>query len=508
MLFDLSLRNVKRSFKDYAIYFLTLSFAVCLFYVFNSVEAQTALLQQTSGQKEMFEQLAKMLNGITLFISFVLAFLILFANQFLIKRRKTEFGTYMTLGMSRNHITRILIGETLLIGLLSLVAGLGLGVLASQGMAKFTATLFDVASNDFTFVFSWESLIKTAVYFVIIFTAVMIFNTFVIAKLELIDLIRSSKKNEKTLVTNTKTAGILFATSLFLIITGYVLLLSSAISQFILVAIAGALIVIGVFLFFFSVASFVLSIMLKRETLYFKQLNVFVVRQLTSKMNTTFVSMATISLMLTFTITILSSGFGYKHVSESSLKLVAPYDATITVMNWGDKEIDPVKALQKFEVDPSEYGNYFVIKEGHTETDARHTMAKYANNYFKDFLRDGIPIPMNVISQTDYVTAMNKQGKEPVAFKENEALILTNVPEFLDVVKDYTQHEKSITIDGHKLPLSSKGYDEMNYQTENVGRAHANVVVPDDFMNEVERTSHIINIQYTGGTDEQLKTEN
>ncbi|MGL4819299.1 MAG: ABC transporter permease [Bacilli bacterium] len=509
MLFDLSKRNVKRSFKDYAIYFLTLSFAVCLFYVFNSVEAQTEVLQQTTGQKEMFEQLAEVLSVITIFISFVLAFLILFANQFLVKRRKAEFGTYMTLGMGRKHISRILIGETFMIGLLSLATGIGLGVLVSQGMARFTASLFDVASQDFSFVFSFSSIVKTTIYFVVIFLAVMLFNTIVISKLRLIDLIRARKQNERPFVTNLKTATILFVAAIALLISGYTLLLITPLSQMALTITSGLLIVVGVFLFFFSLASFVLAMMLKRESLYFKDLNVFIVRQLTSKMNTTFISMATISLMLTFTITILSCGFGYKHVSESELKLVAPFDATISVMDWRENPTsDPVQELRKLGVDPDQFGKHFKIRIGVTEIDARDVMKDYANRFLLDYIKDESPLPMSFISQTDYAKTMKAQGKTPVPLKKDEALFITNVPEFLDVVKGYTQNEKFITLNGKKVPLSPQGYSEMNYQTENVGRIFADVVVPDDVFNSADRWFYLINITYEGSTEEKINIEN
>ena len=129
MFFSLSLKNMKKSFKDYAIYFLTLILGVAIFYIFNSLDSQQAMSVLGSSTYEIIDFMIQMLGGVSVFVSFILGFLIVYANNFLIKRRKKEFGIYMTLGMGKMQISRILLGETFLIGLLSLAAGLAIGVL-------------------------------------------------------------------------------------------------------------------------------------------------------------------------------------------------------------------------------------------------------------------------------------------------------------------------------------------------------------------------------------------
>ena len=195
MYFKLATRNLKKSLKDYTIYFLTLVFGVCIFYTFNSIESQRVMMDLNDMQAAAFQLTDTVMAVASVFISFVLGFLIVYANNYLIKRRKKEFGIYMTLGMENNQLSRLIFVETMLIGFISLVVGIGLGVLLSQGLSIFTAQLFKVNLVNFTFVFSKIAFIKTTVCFVLIYIVVLIFNSSIIRRVKLIDLLTSERKN-------------------------------------------------------------------------------------------------------------------------------------------------------------------------------------------------------------------------------------------------------------------------------------------------------------------------
>ena len=90
MLFKLSFRNMKKSFKDYAIYFLTLVLGVAIFYMFNSLDSQQAMLEVSQSTRDMIQLLVQMLGMLSVFIAIVLGFLIVYANNFLVNRRKRE----------------------------------------------------------------------------------------------------------------------------------------------------------------------------------------------------------------------------------------------------------------------------------------------------------------------------------------------------------------------------------------------------------------------------------
>ena len=120
MLFKLSLKNIKKSIKDYAIYFFTLILGVAIFYVFNAIDDQTVMMNVSSSTYEIIKLLTSILSSVSVFVSFILALLIIYASRHLIKRRNKEFGIYLTLGMSKRKISLILFFETLIIGILSL----------------------------------------------------------------------------------------------------------------------------------------------------------------------------------------------------------------------------------------------------------------------------------------------------------------------------------------------------------------------------------------------------
>ena len=196
MLFKLSWNNMKKSIKDYAIYFLTLVLGVAIFYMFNSIDSQQAMLQVSQSQREIIKMMISMLGFVSVFVAVILGLLIVYANNFLINRRKKEFGIYMSLGMGRRQISKIILMETIFVGIISLVIGIVVGVFASQFMSVLVAKMFEADMSEFQFVFSKDACIKTCMYFAIMYVAVAIFNTITISRYKLINLLTALKKNE------------------------------------------------------------------------------------------------------------------------------------------------------------------------------------------------------------------------------------------------------------------------------------------------------------------------
>lgn len=213
MLFKLSIRNMKKSFKDYAIYFLTLVLGVAIFYMFNSLDSQQAMFQVSQSTRQMIRLMIELLGMISIFIAIILGFLIVYANNFLINRRKREFGIYMTLGMGRRQISSIILLETILVGILSLIVGIFVGVFASQFMSILVAKLFEADMTEFTFVFSKDACIKTCIYFAVMYVAVIVFNTLTISRYKLINLLTAVRKNEKVKIKSPVISIIVFLLS-------------------------------------------------------------------------------------------------------------------------------------------------------------------------------------------------------------------------------------------------------------------------------------------------------
>ena len=195
-LFKLSLNNMKKSIKDYAIYFFTLVLGVAIFYIFNAIETQSAMLKISKDTREVIELMTSLISGVSVFIAFVLGFLIVYASRFLMKRRNKEFGLYLLLGMGKRKVSMLLFLETLIIGLVSLAVGLLVGLGLSQLTSLLVANMFEADMSSYQFVFSSQAFFKTCLYFAIIYLVVIVFNTITIGKCRLIDLFQRGRKSE------------------------------------------------------------------------------------------------------------------------------------------------------------------------------------------------------------------------------------------------------------------------------------------------------------------------
>ena len=194
--FKLIFRNVHKNIRDYLIYFLTLTLSVSLFYAFNSISDQPAFSEMGMTRKLLYDQLGTLISVLSVLIAIVLAFLIIYANQFLLKRRKKELGIYMMLGMKKGRIARIFAGETFCIGVIALGIGLILGFFLSQGISLIALKLFAVELDQYQLVFSASAFQQTILCFALIFLIVMLFNAWSVSSVQLIDLLTANRKNE------------------------------------------------------------------------------------------------------------------------------------------------------------------------------------------------------------------------------------------------------------------------------------------------------------------------
>ncbi|WP_139653168.1 ABC transporter permease [Raoultibacter phocaeensis] len=344
----LAVRNIKRSFKDYAIYFITLVFGVAVFYAFNSIQNQAVLFDLADlASTNVFELTGQILSLFSLFIACVLGFLIVYANRFLIRRRKHEFGIYLTLGMRPSMVTQIVLIETILVGLVSLAVGLALGIALSQGLSFVTAGLFDIPMGQYRFVFSANACMLTLICFAVIFLIVALFNTFTVNRYKLIDLLSARSKNEKLKTRRPAVSFALFVVSIAVLATAYTLLVQNGLvllddPKFFW---ATVLMVAGTALFFYSLSGFAIAMLQRSKRFYLKGLNTFTVRQIASKVNTAFASLSVVCVMLFFSITVFSCGMGMVEAFTSGVEQGTRYDASLTSNLWWDaqniEDMDP-----------------------------------------------------------------------------------------------------------------------------------------------------------------------
>ena len=328
MFSKLALKNVTRSLKDYSVYFLTLMFGVCIFYVFNSLDSQWVMEALQGGKRTNILDATLMLVDIfSVFVSVILAFLILYANNFMVKRRKKELGTYMLLGLSQGRISSLLFLETVLIGVFSLGIGLALGVFLSQFISVFTAGLFQITVPQFHFVFSGKAVVKTLLYFGVIFLVVMVFNSFSVSRKKLIDLLQAERKNEDLKLKSLTASVVLFLLSILLLAVAYTMLLKRGLLRidalfFVMLALGS----LGTLFFFRALSGFLLRVFQANKKLYYKGLNMFTLRQFAARVGSNYVSMTVICLMLLLAIGITACSVGLNNTLDTLTNAQAPYD--------------------------------------------------------------------------------------------------------------------------------------------------------------------------------------
>ncbi|RDB59302.1 ABC transporter permease [Gordonibacter sp. 28C] len=343
MLARLALGNVRKSIADFGIYFLTVLLGVAVFYAFNSMAAQQGVLAFSETQSKMFELLGMVIGGVAVFIAFVLVFLVVYANRFLVKRRKKEFGLYLMLGMRTGDVVRIVALESLIVGAASLVVGLAVGVGLSQLLLYVTSALFqaDVAAESgFSFVFSVDALAETVAVFAAIFALAALLNARTVAKARLIDLLHAESRVEDMKLTSLPLSLVLFAVSVAIIGVSYKLLVDNGLMEpspeF---AAATVLVCVGTVLFFYALSGFLLKLVQLVKPLYLRGLNMFTLRQLNAKVNTTFASLSVVCLTLFLAITSVCGGIGIRNAVEGSLEKGTAYSASaVSVFGSFDAE--------------------------------------------------------------------------------------------------------------------------------------------------------------------------
>lgn len=511
MYFKLSLKNVKKSFRDYTIYFITLCFSVSIFYIFNSIEAQKAMMEISASANTMMKTITQLMGAISVFVTFILAFLIIYANRFLIRRRKKELGIYMTLGMEKGKMAKLLVCETFLIGILSLGVGLLIGVLLSQGLSVVTARLFEVDMTGYQFIFSSSAFIKTLIYFGIIFVLVMIFSTFSISQYKLIDLIYGDRKNETQRLRNPVVTIILFILSILCLGLAYGFVLKNGIGTFdyrlVTEMVLGA---VGTFLFFASLSGFFLKIIQSNKKRYYKDLNMFILRQINSRINTAHISISFICLMLFCTIGILSTGLGANSALSAGYRFSTPFDASF----YTQGQASVIEKFKTYDFDILSYA------DGYVEF-SLYQPENVTKGLIFDRVQDMIPpenkeklqkSPMVFIKLSDFNKLMALQGQEEIRLGENQVALFSDYAEYYADLKECLE-----TFINMKYPVTLNGIDYEVYptlQTKGVYTTSASVimtalVVPDPMVEGCKVEETILSLNCKGeGKAMQRKLEN
>ena len=410
-------RNVCKNIRDYLIYFLTLTLSVSLFYAFNSISDQPAFSNMGMTGTLLYRQLGIMLSTLSTMIAVVLAFLILYANQFLLKRRKKELGVYMMLGMKKGRISRLFAGETLCVGIIALGTGLLLGFFFSQGFSLIALRLFAINLEKFRIVFSAGALRQTVLCFTIIFFIVMLFNIRSVTNVKLIDLLTDGRKNESMQTENRILPVCLFLLSLLCIGISAALFNKNGIlpsHENNLFQLAAAALVAGTFLLFYSLSAVFMQVASARKCFYLKGLNTFLVRQIGSKIRTNYLVVTVVCGLLTITICAVSIGASTALAMNKMSQSATPYDLNVlsNVSVDGDSDIAAYLAAHDITI-----SNYAKATEQISVYEADMTYSELFEGQKVKFWPIDEKVPdskVSVISISDLNRALAMQNKAPI----------------------------------------------------------------------------------------------
>lgn len=521
-LFSMSIKNIRKSVKDYTIYFLTLILGVAIFYIFNSLDSQEAMLVVSSSTREIIKLMLSMIQFVSIFVALILGFLIVYANNFLIKRRKKEFGLYMTLGMGKRQISGILLGETFLIGLLSLGIGLVIGVFGSQLMSILVAKLFEADMSEYQFVFSEAACVKTCLYFGVMYAAVMVFNVFVISRYKLIDLLSAAKKNEKVKMKNPVICVLVFLVAAVTLGYAYYLV-TAGIHKIDTIDKIGIPILMGVvstFLIFWSVSGLALKLVQMNKNMYLKGSNLFILRQIHNQINTTVVSMTIICLLLFMTISVLSSALSLNRLLTQDMEKMTPVDINL----YKTAELPNNGEYSEMQIQDSRKPVSETLKENGLDmkllTDVVEVTTYQTDDWtWEDSLKSIIDsakeqFPMlrydlaeELIQVSDYNKVARLYGIEEYEVAEDEYIVLCNSDNMVNLRNWALENDTEVTLGGKRYHSKYRKCQE-GYLT--ISASHTNtgvIIVPDNsiFSENIKEYQHYLMANYHADSKDEKK---
>lgn len=558
MLCKLAWGNVRRAGRDYLVYLLTLTLGVTVFYAFNTISMQVDIAG--IDEEGLAQVMGSMLGYLTYFLAGVMAFLMVYANNFIMKRRKKEFGLYQVLGMGRGRVATIMALETVIVSVVAFVAGIVLGVGLSQLMTFFTASLFKTQIANFHFFFSVYAFNLTLACMLVMFVLTLLLNLRAVRRTKLIELMGAERRNESIKTRNPWIAIAIFAVGVVLVGVAYYRLLrdgfpltatdsklQEAMNQF---GITTAMVTVGTFALFWGLSGMLIKLLQSLRGVYWRGLNMFIVRQLAAKVNTVCFSMGVIAMLLFLAITSVTCGMSIANVMNENLERYTPADMSQTYVYYTPDTLDYYKeyvnpseadrmVLADTTVDlyPAWHGkgksadnndetgkkvNIADVAGEHVQIDSYlsypfggsspsvsagemcKTMGEKLPKAFGGSKPDAIGLFVTPASQYNKLRQM--MGEEPVSIGRDQYLLTCDMGgELIDLYTKYMAGGHALTLGGHTLKPATDKSDEDTAAIANsaMGSNPGTVVVADELLSQLnlQPCSSSLLVNYKQGMD-------
>ena len=467
MLFSLSVKNFSKSIRDYSIYFFTMILGVAVFYIFNAIETQTAMMEVSQTKAAIIDSMNGIMSGVSIFVSLVLGYLIVYASRFMLKKRKREFGIYLTLGMGRIRLAAMLWLETIWMGLISLAVGLLAGMGISQLMSLIVSNLFQADVSRYEFVISGQAVGKSILYFLLIYLVVMIFNTLSVSRARLAEFITAGRKKEKNFLKKPLLSGLVFLLAVVMLGTAYynVTANQQAMTTETDVLTQVLMGIFGTFLVFWSLSGFLMTAAGKFRKLYYRRLNSFVVGELSNKLNSTVMACSVICLLLFMTICLLFSAIARKEYKDQEAAKLAPVSISMSKEMTDSKSIFDIMEVRGISME--DFQDLVSVYTYHLDEVTNYTLI--GKSYGEEYDNQ----KAEVMKVGDYNRAARVYHMPEYELEEEEYLIVADQEGAVYIRNRGLADDREITIKGKsyhaKENTCQDGYLQMSYQPQNSG---------------------------------------
>ena len=440
---------------------------VAVFYIFNAIETQTAMMEVSQTKAAIIDSMNGIMSGVSIFVSLVLGYLIVYASRFMLKKRKREFGIYLTLGMGRIRLAAMLWLETIWMGLISLAVGLLAGMGISQLMSLIVSNLFQADVSRYEFVISGQAVGKSILYFLLIYLVVMIFNTLSVSRARLAEFITAGRKKEKNFLKKPLLSGLVFLLAVVMLGTAYynVTANQQAMTTETDVLTQVLLGILGTFLVFWSLSGFLMTAAGKFRRLYYRRLNSFVVGELSNKLNSTVMACSVICLLLFMTICLLFSAIARKEYKDQEAVKLAPVSISMSKEMTDSKSIFDIMEVRGISME--DFQGLVSVYTYHLDEVTNYTLI--GESYGEEYDNR----KAEVMKVGDYNRAARVYHMPEYELKENEYLIVADQEGAVYIRNRGLADDREITIKGKsyhaKENTCQDGYLQMSYQPQNSG---------------------------------------
>ena len=440
---------------------------VAVFYIFNAIETQTAMMEVSQTKAAIIDSMNGIMSGVSIFVSLVLGYLIVYASRFMLKKRKREFGIYLTLGMGRIRLAAMLWLETIWMGLISLAVGLLAGMGISQLMSLIVSNLFQADVSRYEFVISGQAVGKSILYFLLIYLVVMIFNTLSVSRARLAEFITAGRKKEKNFLKKPLLSGLVFLLAVVMLGTAYynVTANQQAMTTETDVLTQVLLGIFGTFLVFWSLSGFLMTAAGKFRKLYYRRLNSFVVGELSNKLNSTVMACSVICLLLFMTICLLFSAIARKEYKDQEAAKLAPVSISMSKEMTDSKSIFDIMEVRGISME--DFQDLVSVYTYHLDEVTNYTLI--GESYGEEYDNQ----KAEVMKVGDYNRAARVYHMPEYELEEEEYLIVADQEGAVYIRNRGLADDREITIKGKsyhaKENTCQDGYLQMSYQPQNSG---------------------------------------